>query len=62
MAEGVLGPVNEEQKEWLLKLLASGHSLVDLVSDCLDLSKVEAGRIEITKEEVDLVQLIQNSI
>ena len=62
MAEGVLGPVNEEQKKWLLKLLASGHSLVDLVSDYLDLSKAEAGRIEITKEEVYLVQLIQNSI
>jgi signal transduction histidine kinase/HAMP domain-containing protein len=62
MAEGVFGPVNEEQKKWLLKLLASGHSLVDLVSDYLDLSKVEAGRIEITKEEVDLRELIQNSI
>jgi len=62
MADSVFGPVNEEQKKWLLKVLANGHSLVDLVSDYLDLSKVEAGRIEITKEEVDLRQLIQNSI
>ena len=62
MANGLFGPVNEEQKTWLLKILASGHSLADLVSDYLDLSKVEAGRIDITKEEVDLGQLIQNSI
>ncbi|MPZ78587.1 MAG: GAF domain-containing protein, partial [Deltaproteobacteria bacterium] len=62
LAEGLFGPVNEEQKRWLLKVLASSHSLIDLVSDYLDLSKVEAGRIDITKEDVDLGQLIQNSI
>ncbi len=62
IADGVFGPVNEEQKKWLLKLLASGRSLVDLVSDYLDISKVEAGRIEITKEDVDIGQLIENTI
>jgi signal transduction histidine kinase len=62
LAEGLFGPVNEEQKKWLLKVLANGHNLVDLVSDYLDLSKVEAGCINITKEDVDLGQLIQNSI
>ena len=62
MAEGVFGPVNEEQKKWLRKLLASGHGLVNLISDYLDISKVEAGRIDITKEDMDLGQLIQNSI
>ncbi len=62
MADGLFGPVNEEQKKWLLKLLATGHGMADLVSDYLDLSKVEAGRIDITKEEVDLGQLIQSSV
>jgi signal transduction histidine kinase/HAMP domain-containing protein len=62
MVEGLFGPVNEEQKEWLLKLLANGRSVADFINDYLDLSKVEAGRIDITKEEVDLGQLIQNSI
>lgn len=62
MAEGVFGPVNEEQKRWLLKVLASGRSLRELVSDYLDLSKVEAGHIDITKEDMDVREIIESSI
>lgn len=62
MAAAFFGPVNDEQKKWLLKIVAGGHRLTDLVSDYLDLSKVEAGRIDIVKEEVDLGELIQSNI
>ncbi len=62
MAEGLFGPINEEQKEWLLKIVANGHSLNDFVSDYLDLSKVEAGHIDIAKEDIDLGQVIQTSV
>lgn len=62
LEEGVVGPLNEEQKKWLARIGAACRSLTDLVSDFLDLSKIEAGRIELVKEEVDLEQLIQNSL
>jgi K+-sensing histidine kinase KdpD len=57
---GVLGAVNEEQQRWLRKITATGHKLVALVSDFLDLSKIEAGHIDIHSEEVHLNELLSS--
>jgi signal transduction histidine kinase/DNA-binding response OmpR family regulator len=62
MMDGMFGSVNDEQKKWLSKLLASGRSLVNLVSDFLDVSKLEAGYVDVTKEAVSLGELIQRSL
>jgi signal transduction histidine kinase/CheY-like chemotaxis protein len=62
MEDGLLGPITEEQKKWLGKVQGSARNLVDLVSDFLDLSKLEAGRLDLTKEEMDLGLLLQNSL
>jgi len=60
--DGLAGLVNEEQKKWLAKIQASARTLVDLVNDFLDLSKLEVGHIDLVKKEVDLKQLIQNAV
>ncbi len=60
--EEMFGSVNEEQKKWLSKIMVSGRSLIDLVSDFLDASKLEAGYIDINKAAVDLGALIQDSL
>jgi len=62
MIGGTFGSVNEEQKKWLGRIQANGRTLVDLVSDFLDFSKLESGYVEVRKERVDLSQLIQKSI
>ncbi|TMA12604.1 MAG: hybrid sensor histidine kinase/response regulator [Deltaproteobacteria bacterium] len=62
VGDGLVGPVSEEQKKWLVKMEAGTHNLLDLINDFLDLSKIEAGRIELVKEEMDLVPLIQSSL
>ena len=62
LEDGLFGPVNEEQKKWLAKIQGNSRNLVDLVSNFLDLSKLEAGRIDLVKEETDLKGLIQASI
>jgi len=62
MEDGVFGTVNEEQKKYLAKMQSYIRGLVDHVSDLLDLSKLEAGRLDLAKEEVDLRQLIQASM
>jgi signal transduction histidine kinase len=62
LEDGLFGPVNEEQKKWLAKIQGNSRNLVDLVSNFLDLSKVEAGHIDLTKEEVDLKGLLQRSL
>jgi PAS domain S-box-containing protein len=62
MEEGLAGPVNPDQKKWLGKIQASSRHMVDLISEFLDLSKIEAGRIELLKEEVDLHGLVKNCL
>jgi signal transduction histidine kinase len=60
--DGVVGPVTEEQKKWLVSIQTSVRKLVELVSNFLDLSKIEAGRIDLTREEVDLNRFIRESL
>ncbi|MBT5057248.1 MAG: transporter substrate-binding domain-containing protein [Gemmatimonadetes bacterium] len=43
-----------ESKHYLHSILTSGRSLMALISDILDLSKIEAGKIEVREDEVEL--------
>ncbi len=62
LEDGLFGPVNEEQWKWLAKIEAQSRSLVNLVNDFLDLSKLESGRIDLAREEIDLKKLVQDSV
>ena len=51
----VFGPVgNEKYLEYIHDINVSGQHLLDLISDILDLSKVEAGKLELYEEDVDV--------
>ncbi len=58
LSEEVFGPVNEEQLQSLVGISENTASLLLLINHILDLSKVEAGKIQMNMEEVDLVRLI----
>jgi PAS domain S-box-containing protein len=62
LQDGLFGPVNEQQNKWLWKIEANCKSLIDHVSDFLDLSKIEAGHIELVKKPVNLEALIKESL
>jgi len=57
-----LGPVNPEQKENLSTIQRSGKHLLSLINDVIDVSKIEAGRIEARFEEFDLYELLTEAI
>jgi PAS domain S-box-containing protein len=47
LQDGLYGDLNEKQKEYLSDILNSGMSLLGLITDMLDLSKVESGKAEL---------------
>ena len=53
-----LGPLNDEQKGKIAIVLRTGKHLLSLINDLIDISKVEAGKLESTPEAFDLHDLI----
>lgn len=61
MLDGVAGEINDEQRDCLSDILSSGQHLLTLINDILDLSKVEAGKMEFRLENLDLVDVISST-
>src|SRR2546428_3837812 len=62
LAEKMFGDINEKQTEYLQDILESGRHLLSLINDILDLSKIEAGRMELELSEFDLPNAIENAL
>jgi signal transduction histidine kinase len=56
------GDINEAQEEYLNDVLESSRHLLSLINDILDLSKVEAGKLEVEWSDVDLQVLFERSL
>src|SRR5262249_5047158 len=60
--ERMFGELNEKRAEDLKDIYASGQHLLSLINDILDLSKVEAGRMELEAADFDLPSAIENAL
>lgn len=52
--------LNEQQKKYVNIFQNAGESLLTLINDILDLSKIEAGKVELEKKEFNLVRTVEN--
>jgi PAS domain S-box-containing protein len=58
--KGIDGPVSEPQQQDLTAIYNSGQHLLGLINDILDLSKIDAGKMELSLEELNIMDTIHS--
>jgi len=62
LLEEYFGPLNDKQREYISDVLSSGNHLLSLINDVLDLSKIEAGKMELELERFYVIDILENSM
>ncbi len=61
VAKGLMGPVNDRQVETLGDSIEAGKHLLSLINDILDITKIEAGMMDLFIQEVNLNEIVHSS-
>jgi len=59
---GMTGPLNDKQKDHLTRVNNSAKHLLNLITDVIDISKIEAGRINVYPQDIKLSSIIDEAI
>ncbi len=62
LVQGMAGPINSEQDEYIRTILEKGESLLHLISSILDLTQIEAGRMRLSFAPTDLADLVKQAV
>jgi signal transduction histidine kinase len=62
LAEGLAGPLNDEQLDYVRTIMEKGETLLKLISSILDISQIEAGKVRLNFEPMDALELVSSSV
>ena len=62
LSEGLAGPLNSEQGDYVRTIMDKGETLLRLITSILDISQIEAGKVRLNFEPLDVTEVIQSSI
>ncbi|MBL8950621.1 MAG: PocR ligand-binding domain-containing protein [Myxococcaceae bacterium] len=62
LAEGLAGPMNQEQVDYVRTIMEKGETLLKLISSILDISQIEAGKVRLAFEPVEITEVVATSI
>ena len=62
LREGVPGPLTVDQRKYLQVIERNGHGLLHLINDVLDLSRIEAGHLEMDTADLDLALHVESVV
>ncbi|MCX7910413.1 MAG: ATP-binding protein [Endomicrobia bacterium] len=62
LSDGTVGEINEQQKKILEIMDRASFKLLNMINDILDIAKLEAGKMEVMLEEVNIIKIISSVI
>jgi two-component system, NarL family, sensor histidine kinase BarA len=62
LSEGLVGTLNPEQMQFVRTIIDKGNTLLKLISSILDMSQIEAGKVRLAFEWVDVRELVESSL
>ncbi len=60
LLDEIAGPINEQQKKMLETMDRASFKLLNMINDILDIAKLEAGKMELVLENVNVIKIIQS--
>lgn len=61
LIEGMAGPLNDEQRDYVKTIMDKGESLLSMISQILDLSRIESGNLRMDTSEFDIKGVIKHA-